>query len=244
MAQTVNTETNQISNKYDIERGLEIDIIDIELNPWNPNRTTETQQKAIGESLGWVGQVLEILVRPHPEKEGKYQVIDGEHRLAELDKAGKQLVFVNCLHGLSDADAKKLTIIMNETRGSADKIELAQLLADINANYTAEGLSDMMGVGLPYDPKELDELIKLAGTDWDSFGGNEEGDNDSDREFESQEEWKMLTIKMPVESFEILEDVYKLIEEEIKSSGESLPKDRAIAWGEVLGRLAEEYRGG
>lgn len=149
-------------SKYKIERGVPIPKRDIVPNPWNPNKTTKRQQAALSESLNEYGQVLEIVVRPSPTETGKYQIIDGEHRYEELPDT----VFANVIHGLPDADAKKLTVILNETRGAADKVELAQLLAEIDKEL---GGGEKAMAALPYDEQEYLELIKLAEHDWDNY---------------------------------------------------------------------------
>jgi len=165
-------------DKYDVDRGVKLKKSDITPNDYNPNKTTDRQQKAINESLNHYDQLLEIVVRPDPNNKGKYLIIDGEHRYHELDDE----VYCNVVHGLSDADAKKLTIIFNETRGQADKVELSQLLASIG-----EELDDLI-VGLPYAQDELDELLNIADVDWDDMGGDvmddDEGEDSQDTEKE------------------------------------------------------------
>ena len=159
-------------DKYDVDRGVKLKKSDITPNNYNPNKTTERQQQAINESLNHYGQLLEIVVRPDPDNKGKYLIVDGEHRYHELDDE----VYCNVVYGLSDADAKKLTIIFNETRGQADKVELSQLLASIG-----DDLDDLM-IGLPYAQDELEELLNIADVDWDDMGGesmDDDGDNDS-----------------------------------------------------------------
>ena len=164
-------------DKYDVDRGVKLKKSDITPNDYNPNKTSERQQKAINESLDKYGQLLEIVVRPDPNNKGKYLIVDGEHRYHELDDE----VYCNVVHGLSDADAKKLTVIFNETRGQADKVELAQLLASLD-----DDLDDLI-VGLPYEQDELAELVKMADVDWDEFG--DDGDLDGDGgEFDNDKE--------------------------------------------------------
>lgn len=145
---------------YKIERGVAIPKISLHPNPWNPNHMKDRQREAVMESINTYGQVMELLVRPHPDIEGEYQIIDGEHRFNALP----EIVYCNIIHGLEEPDAKKLTIVMNETRGSADKVELAQLLADLNDSLGADLIN-----ALPYQQVELDELIALAAVDWDQF---------------------------------------------------------------------------
>lgn len=96
-----------------IERSVAISRSKLHPNPWNPNKTKPRQQAAIAESLAAYGQVLELVVRPHPTLPGEYQIIDGEHRYNELTDT----VYATVLHDFKDADAKKLTIILNETNG-------------------------------------------------------------------------------------------------------------------------------
>lgn len=217
---------------YKIDRGVEIAINAIEPNPWNPNKTSARVQEAIVESLENYGQIIELLVRPHPEVKGKYQIIDGEHRFSELSKSSST-VYANVLHNLPDAEAKKLTIILNETRGAADKIELATLLADISSE-----LGDKTRIGLPYSENELDELIKLSEFDWDNFAdnsGDEEGD-DEEQESGNEEKLASLLVKLTPKAMELAQNAYDLV-----SDSNALNKDKAIAWGEVFESVLIDY---
>lgn len=85
--------------------------------------------------------------------------------LAELLEEG--LVPVINLGHISDMQAKKLTLILNETRGRADVVDKAVLLGDIMKE--AEISISELQLGLPYKEKELNELIGLGSFDWDSM---------------------------------------------------------------------------
>lgn len=221
--------------KFKIERGVAVDASKVIPNSWNPNMTNDQQQRAIGESLGFYGQVSELLVREHPTEAGCYELLDGEHRLQELSGT----VYVNVIHGLSDAEAKKLTIVMDGTKGEFDKIELAKLLADIK-----DDLGEETGVALPYTDSELQEIIKLAAVDWDQFdtsGNTEDGEEQAPAASDGSTQWQTLKeIKLPVEAFERVQDTYNMIEKERGG----LPKDASLAWGVVLETLAAEYLAG
>ncbi len=161
-----------------IEYGVKIPVNKVHPNPWNPNGTTDREQEAIQESLDEFGQVLEVLVRPHPTINDAYQIIDGEHRYIEMSQDG--VIVANILYGISDIDAKRLTIVMNQTRGKPDKEKEAVLLAEIK-NIQPE----TFGNALPYTPDELDELIAIASKNPDSVNyknddDNSEGDGDGD----------------------------------------------------------------
>jgi ParB-like nuclease domain len=218
---------------YKIDRGVKLLASQVEHNPWNPNKTTDRQQEAIGESLSMYGQVLEILVRPHPQKEGIYQVIDGAHRLDNLS----DIVYANVIYGLPDADAKKLTIVMNETRGSADKLELAELLNSIQTD-----LGDLLGVGLPYSTVELSELTSLSNIDWGSFDTPNPEEEIDDTAGESSggsvDGFQSVFMKLSPETMDRLSQAKDLVGDTV-----DLSKDPAISWGEVIDNILNDFLG-
>ena len=220
---TKKTKTTQIDRALLVNKNL------LTPNPWNPNKTNERQQKAISESLKTYDQVLDIVVRPDPEKDGYYQIIDGEHRFNELSEN----VYVTVLYGLSDAHAKKLTIVLNETRGNADKIELAQLLSDISSEMDIDEILD----SLPYEQNELEELIKLAEVDWDRFNENENDyDSNSQEESKGGDEWVTIVIRVSVEAMDVIEQAADLVRDQ-----SDLHKNKEIAWGQIVEAIAADF---
>lgn len=216
-------------DKYQVVRGIKIKRSQLSNNDYNPNKTTERQQEAIAESLDNYGQLTGVLVRPDPDNEGKYIIVDGEHR----SKVLTDTVYVDIVHGLSDADAKKLTVIMNETRGSADKIELATLLSSIESEL---GSFEDLQKGLPYDDTELRELIDLADVDWENFDTSDDSDEASGDEDDPDDGWTVITCKVPDEALDPINQAIALIKDE-----RDLHNDRAIANGQILEVLTAEY---
>jgi len=152
-----------------------LDMDKVEANPWNPNVQTENQYKAEKESITINGFLAPILVRKLGER---WQVIDGEHRLRGLQEIKKHpllnvsihpsltsLLLENLIPAIvieaDDAKAKKLTIIMNETRGRADFARLGALLTEIKIE-----MPDDLGVGLPYTEAQLTELLAISTFNW------------------------------------------------------------------------------
>jgi ParB-like chromosome segregation protein Spo0J len=138
-------------------------------NPWNPNRQNERQFEAEVESIADNGFIAPILVR----KLGmRYEIIDGEHRWKALRKIAEDgiegkgnipslvesLTIPAIVLTVDETQAKKLTIIMNETRGRADIGELTKLLQDLATN-----LGDDLLTGLPYTQSQLEELMNMGG---------------------------------------------------------------------------------
>jgi hypothetical protein len=152
-----------------------VPIEDVYPNPWNPNMQSTRVEEATTESIATYGMLDPLTVRPHPEEEGKYQIIDGAHRQASCLRLDYKEIPVNIVHGLSNGEAKKLTIIANETRGYAEKVSLAQLLAELKPEFDEDLIT-----GLPYYQDELDDLINLAKVDWEDFSETFQGTADED----------------------------------------------------------------
>lgn len=218
--------------KRGIIRAYKIKLFELYPNEWNPNRTTERTNQAIGESIGLFGQVVECVARIHPDIQG-FQIIDGEHRFKSIVGGEDTFVSVNLLFGYSDPEVKKLTIILNETRGSADKIQLATLLSDLNTYLPTENLI----VGLPYKPTELEELIDLSDVDWGNFDEDFSFEDDDDRSDDN--EWISLSVKVPSTAMDVINQAKDLVSEQ-----KELHKNKAIALGMVFECLAEEYLAG
>lgn len=153
---------------------LKIDTV--EPNPWNPNVQNDTQYKAEIESITTNGFLAPILTRQVGDK---WQIIDGEHRLRAMkeiiekgikgEKNIPALVKAREIPAIvieaDDPTAKKLTIIMNETRGRADFAKLGALLAEIKIDLP----DDHLGIGLPYTDVQINELLDIADFDWSSL---------------------------------------------------------------------------
>lgn len=221
-----NTKTN--GGERGIIWGYKALVKQLHPNSWNPNKTASRVDAAIGESLAEFGQVIATVGRV---TEQGLEIIDGEHRSKQL-KANDKIV-VNVVFGYSEAEVRKLTIILNETRGSADKIELAQLLSEIQ-----EMDDKSFGIGLPYEETELSELLKLAEVDWDGFeeGGDDDFGGDNEGEGGSDDGWTTLVVKVPTEAMDVLNQARALV-----SDQRDLHKDNAIAWGQVLESISGDF---
>lgn len=162
----VNTSSSQSVERYEIERAVPVLPSQLERAPWSRKKLNELEQKSVDESLDWVGQVQEIVARPHPTKPGQYQIIDGKHRVELLQKQRPDVpVYINVIHGLSDPEAQKLTIVMDVSGGELQQDDLSIMLAEIAREF---GKDDLL-TALPYTSDGLDELLALGGFDWNQF---------------------------------------------------------------------------
>jgi hypothetical protein len=225
-----------------------VKVAAIEPNPWNPNRMSERVFEAEKESILAFGFIDPITVRPAPEGDG-YQIIDGEHRfrvLSSLIEDGvppgvsedlKALVKAAEVPAIvldvPDAWAKKLTVILNETRGKADPLALGELLADL----AQDGDLDALRKGLPFSEAELEELVKVGEFDWDQFnaGADEPGEPADEPQ---AERWRKFDVRMPEGAFDLLVQARALITDAAEGK---LHKEESIALGQVVEILAAEY---
>lgn len=99
-------------------------------NPWNVNEMDQEMFAKELASIAEYGFVDPLLVRPHPWEKDAYQIIDGEHRW----RGGKELGMLEFPVSIIDVDddtAQELSIILNETRGTANQIKLASLVRSL-----------------------------------------------------------------------------------------------------------------
>jgi hypothetical protein len=113
-------------------------------NTWNPNRMTPVMREKLAEAIDLFGFIDPLTVRPLGDL---YQIIDGEHRFEVGVELGFEDFDAMIVEGLTDVDAKKLTIVMNELHGQADPDKLGPLIEDI---ISASSLEDLFR-GFPYD---------------------------------------------------------------------------------------------
>lgn len=180
-----------------------VDISAVHENTWNPNRQSDKAFEAEKQSIEAFGFIDPVTVRVHPKIKGEFEIVDGAHRIRALRELGYEEVAVNVIDVTED-EAKRLTIILNETRGTPDRIDLAVLLVDIKESI---GLDDLK-IGLPYTDDELEGLLKLPDFDFNQFKKDEPPVDDPD------DEWKTIGVRVPVAVVELWEQARENIETE------------------------------
>lgn len=138
---------------------FQVPLEDLRPNPWNPNEMEEKAWVALGESIRRYGIHLQPLV-VRPRGNGGFQIIDGEHRYRWACEMGLPTVSVVVVE-VSDSDAKKLTQILNRTRGEDNPVKLKELLDSLLVDLSPREVIE----GLPIDSEGelghiLDELEK------------------------------------------------------------------------------------
>jgi len=125
-------------------------IEDLEPNEWNPNEMSETKYEALKRSLksGKKGVILAL------KRDGeKALIIDGYHRW----KAAKELgieTFPVLLLEESETEAKLDTLRMNNIRGELNVVKLAQLIVDLEKEFSLDWLEKELG----FSEGELEQI--------------------------------------------------------------------------------------
>ena len=124
---------------------IEVDIADIEANPWQP-RTTFDEEKLneLAKSIKEIGIIQPLTLRKL--KHGKYQIIAGERRFRASKLAGLTTVLAY-IRTAEDDTMLEMALVENIQREDLDPIEIAisyQRLMD-ECNLTQEDMSDRVG---------------------------------------------------------------------------------------------------
>lgn len=164
----------------------EYTLLDVGLlrpHPSNPNRGDE---KALEESVDANGFFGSVTVRPHPDEEGAYQILAGEHRWRLAARRGKPQIPAMVLTDVDDVQAVRILLADNEVtrRGSYDKDALDKAL---------DSLGDLKGSG-------FDDILDAASKNKDDEDEAEQDelddeysdDDDSDSNF--AQEWGVLVM--------------------------------------------------
>lgn len=150
----------------------EIPLADLHPSPLNPRKRV-TDVEALAASVGEVGILEPLLVRPLPAARG-YEVVAGGRRLEAAQKAG--LLVAPCLvRELGDAAALELAIVENNQRGDIHPLEEAeafQRLTTLDRSYTPEAIAAKIGRPLAYVKARL-KLLDLHGPAREAFAQGE-----------------------------------------------------------------------
>jgi hypothetical protein len=130
-------------------------------NTWNPNVVTPEKMASIEHGFrtdGWL--VSQALLVWRKDETGKVQnvIVDGEHRWKAARSVGLTEGPVVFLDGITEAEAKALTVKLDQKRGRWDEDKLGALLREIG------GASEDVALDFGFDGGELARLLGGGGT--------------------------------------------------------------------------------
>lgn len=128
-------------------------VADLTAAEWNYKvQNTFTQGKLV-ENIRRNGQLETIIVRELPK--GKFEVVNGNHRLSAFITLGVESVTVCNLGKITDATARRIAIETNETNFARDDLRFAAVLTDLLREFESVELL----ATLPFTDAELQNAL-------------------------------------------------------------------------------------
>jgi len=125
-------------------------------HPLNANVLPEDLREKLAAHIRSTGRYPHLIVRPHPKQEGRFEVLDGHHRLLVLKELGH--ADARCdVWDVNDREARLLLATLNRLEGQDLPIRRAQLIHELLGEMN---LSDLAGL-LPETDKQIEELHAL-----------------------------------------------------------------------------------
>jgi ParB-like chromosome segregation protein Spo0J len=133
-------------------------------HPANPNLMSEERRGALARHIERQGRYPPLVVRPHPELEGHYQILDGHQRGEVLRQLGLEeaLCF---LWPCDDEQALLLLATLNRLEGEDVPGRRADLIGELAALLPPEELALL----LPEDPTEIEQALHFIDLDPDAL---------------------------------------------------------------------------
>lgn len=125
-------------------------------NGWNPNVVTPEKMASIEYGFktdGWLASQALLVWRKDDKGKVQNVIVDGEHRWKAARNVGLVEGPMVFLDGIAEAEAKALTIKLNQKRGVWDTDALGVLLREI------QGASADIALEFGFDTIELDALL-------------------------------------------------------------------------------------
>lgn len=200
-----------------------IPLDDLVPHPLNANVMSEELREKLRAHIKRTGRYPFLVVRPHPEQPGKYQVLDGHHRVAILRDLGHTEARCDVWE-VDDREAKLLLATLNRLQGQDVPIRRAQLLHELLGEMSMEDLAGL----LPESDKQLEDLHSLL-----EFPAEEIA---ALLEAEGEEQEKVLPRVM---SFVVTPDQERLIDAAVEAASDGTPGRDRKARG--LANLAKHF---
>lgn len=133
-----------------------VPITDLVPHPLNANVMPEDLREKLAAHIKQSGRYPLVIVRPAPEGPGKFQILDGHHRVQVLRELGHSEVRTD-VWDVTDREAKVLLATLNRLQGADQPIRRAQLIHELLGEMSLEDLAGL----LPESDKQIEELHAL-----------------------------------------------------------------------------------
>jgi ParB family chromosome partitioning protein len=128
-------------------------------NPANPNRMSKSNFTKLTAHIERTGRYEPIVVRPHPQEQDKYEIINGHHRCEALRKLGRPNA--QCIvWGVDEYEADLLLATLNRLSGRDDLHKRSELISKLAGRLDPD-ISGLLRL-LPESKKQIERLKQLA----------------------------------------------------------------------------------
>ena len=134
----------------------QISLDDLLPHPLNSNVMPPEYREKLLAHIKRTGRYPFLVVRPHPTEPGKFQVLDGHHRIGVLRELGHTEARCD-VWDVDDREAKLLLATLNRLEGQDQPLRRAQLLHELLAEMSAPDLGGL----LPETEAEIRDLHSL-----------------------------------------------------------------------------------
>jgi ParB/RepB/Spo0J family partition protein len=125
-------------------------------HPDNPNVMSGEKFRKLVRNIERTGLYEPVIVRPHPKSEGKFQIINGHHRVQALEKLGRKKV--NCVvWNVDDRQTAILLTTLNRLGGTDEPAKKIELLRKLKEKFDSAELAKL----LPNTRKQIEQLTNL-----------------------------------------------------------------------------------
>ncbi|MFQ6077221.1 MAG: ParB/RepB/Spo0J family partition protein, partial [Candidatus Bathyarchaeia archaeon] len=144
---------------------VNVRLADLETDVFSPRKIFSARYiKELAEDIEREGQLKPIILRPHPTRPERYQVIDGEHRVRAFRRLGRSLIRVE-VRALSDEEAAFLAMRVNQMHGKRledleEGLHIRRMMDEFG--YTQTQVAEKLGKSQPWVSNRLSLANRLA----------------------------------------------------------------------------------
>jgi ParB-like chromosome segregation protein Spo0J len=133
-----------------------VPLDDLLPHPLNSNVMPADLQAKLRAHIKRTGRYPFLVVRPHPDEPGRFQVLDGHHRVAILRDLGHTEARCDVWE-VNDREARLLLATLNRLQGQDQPRKRAELIHELLGEMS---LDDLAGL-LPETDRQIEELHAL-----------------------------------------------------------------------------------
>lgn len=145
-------------------------VADLELADWNYKEDDADKMQKLIENIRRNGLIENLIIRDHPTIKGRYEVVNGNHRLEALRTLEAEDIQFSEAHCYYTGDitlqaAQRIAIETNETRFSSNDMKMAKVISSILEKYEPTEAERTM----PYSAEQLESMSKISKMEWEEI---------------------------------------------------------------------------